>query len=119
MRVYLMHIEKYSFGSIIVNGKKYTRDLIIFPNKIRENWWRKEGHKLHLEDLKEVLEYKPEILVIGTGAYGIMRVPDDVIKKLTEAGIRVIVKKTKEACEAFNTLIKEGKNVVAALHLTC
>jgi len=112
-------IEHYSFGKIIVNGKKYTRDLIIFPDRIKENWWRKEGHYLYMEDLEEVLEYKPEILIIGTGALGVMKVPKDLIKQLEKMGIKVIVKKTKEACEEFNKLLNEGKKVVAALHLTC
>ncbi|MEN3046971.1 MAG: MTH938/NDUFAF3 family protein [Candidatus Hydrothermales bacterium] len=62
-----MKIEKYEFGEIIIEGKKYTRDLIIFKDRISENWWRKEGHSLYMEDLKEVLEFKPEILIIGNG----------------------------------------------------
>jgi len=27
-------IEHYEFGKIIINGKKYDRDLILYPNKI-------------------------------------------------------------------------------------
>jgi len=41
-------IEHYSFGRIVIDGKEYTKDLIIYPDKIRANWWRKEGHKLRL-----------------------------------------------------------------------
>ncbi|MEO0260682.1 MAG: MTH938/NDUFAF3 family protein, partial [candidate division WOR-3 bacterium] len=90
-----MKIEKYDFGEIVVNGKKYTRDLIIFPDKIKENWWRKEGHSLCIEDLKEVIEYKPEILIIGTGYSGVMEVKEEVIKELERNNIKVIIKKTK------------------------
>ncbi len=111
-------IEHYSFGRIIVNGKEYTRDLIIYPEKIHPNWWRKEGHKLHIEDIKEVLEYRPEILIVGTGYSGLMKVPKEVKEKIEEIGIKLIVQKTKEACETYNQLHKEHKTV-AALHLTC
>lgn len=114
-----MKIQHYSFGKIIVDGKKYSSDLILFPDKIKENWWRKEGHKLHLEDLVDVIEYKPEILIVGTGAFGVMKVPENVIKKLEKRGIRVIIKRTKDACNEFNKLIDADKKVVAALHLTC
>ncbi len=114
-----MRIDHYSFGEIIVNGKKYTSDLIIYPDKIAANWWRKEGHKLHYEDIIDVIEYKPEILIIGTGAMGAMKVPKDLINKIEEMGIKVIVKRTSDACDEFNKLIAEGKRVVAALHLTC
>lgn len=112
-------IEHYDFGEIVVNGVKYIRDVIIFPDKVKANWWRKEGHNLCLEDLKDVLEYKPEILVIGTGYYGYMKVPNEVIEELKKTGIKVHVAKTGEAYKKFNQLIKESKKVVAALHLTC
>lgn len=112
-------IEKYEFGEIFINGKKYTRDLIISPDKIKENWWRKEGHSLCIEDLKEVIDYKPEILIIGTGYSGVMEVQRDLIKEIERNGIKVIVKKTKEAIEIFNEYIEKNKKVVFALHLTC
>ncbi|MEN3045130.1 MAG: Mth938-like domain-containing protein [Candidatus Hydrothermales bacterium] len=114
-----MKIEKYEFGEIIIEGKKYTRDLIIFPDKIKENWWRKEGHSLCMEDLKEILEYKPEILIIGTGYSGVMKVPEKIIKELEKEGIRVIIETTKEAVKIFNEYVEQNKKVVCALHLTC
>ena len=115
----MMQIESYRFGEIIINGKTYTQDLIIFPERIRTNWWRKEGHRLHLEDLTEILEYKPEILIVGTGYDGLMKVPRELIETLEKKGIKVIVKKTKDACNEFNKYIKEKRKVVAAFHLTC
>ncbi len=112
-------IEKYSFGEIIINGKTYTRDLIVYPDKIRENWWRKEGHFLSLQDIEEVFEYKPEILIIGSGYSGVMEVPEDVIKEVEEMGIKVEVYLTREAVKKFNEYIEKGKRAVCALHLTC
>ncbi|RLF20081.1 MAG: hypothetical protein DRZ82_03505 [Thermoprotei archaeon] len=112
-------VEHYEFGKIVINGKIFNRDVIIFPDRIIDNWWRKEGHSLCMDDIRDVLTYNPEILVIGTGYYGLMRVPEDVIKSLRERGIEVHVAKTKEACRIFNELIEKGKRVVAALHLTC
>ena len=62
-----MKIEKYSFGSITINGKEYTKDVIIFPDKVLSPWWREEGHSLSLKDLKDVIESAPNLLIIGTG----------------------------------------------------
>ncbi|RLF20698.1 MAG: hypothetical protein DRN15_10760 [Thermoprotei archaeon] len=112
-------VEAYEFGEIVIDGRRYRRDVIIFPEKIRDNWWRKEGHSLCLDDLKEVLEYNPEVLVIGTGYYGFMRVPDEVRRYLEQRGIEVHIAETRRACEVFNELINKGRRVVAALHLTC
>ncbi len=112
-------IDSYSFGSIVVEGKRYTHDIIVFPGKVKEEWWRKEGHSLSLEDLEEVIEFSPEILVVGTGYFGVMKVPEEVKEALERKGISVIVEKTKQAVETFNRLLKEGKKVVGAFHLTC
>ena len=68
----MMRIDSYSFGVMKVDGAEYTADLIIFPDRIRANWWRKQGHSLAVEDLDDVLGFKPEVLVIGKGASGLM-----------------------------------------------
>jgi hypothetical protein len=111
-------IDSYDFGRIVIDGKRYNRDLIIFPDKVQAGWWRKEGHHLHKADLREVLEAKPEVLVIGTGYYGEMTVPAETRKNVESEGIELIVQKTAEACKTFNRLM-ESRKVVAALHLTC
>jgi hypothetical protein len=115
-----MRIDSYSFGRIVIDGKIFTKDVIIFsgtPGRVLSPWWRKEGHFLALEDLDEVLREKPEILVIGKGYSGVMEVPDAVIHDLAIEGIRVIVKDSSEAVGVFSTLKSPKK--AAALHLTC
>ena len=114
-----MEIEAYKFGYIRINGVEYDRDVIIFPDRVSAGWWRKEGHRLSTDDLTEVLEYGPEVLVVGTGAHGVMKVPQAVAEKLEARGIEVRVTKTGEAVEAFNELIAAGRRTVAVLHLTC
>ncbi len=113
-----MKIDSYKFGEIIIDGKQYNSDLIIFPQRIFTNWWRKEGHSLCVEDLKEVLKDKPEILIIGCGAMGVMKVPKNTVDYLNKQKIEVKIYRTKEACETYNTLSKI-KKVSACLHLTC
>ncbi|MCP4229648.1 MAG: hypothetical protein GY771_05825 [bacterium] len=114
-----MKIEEYKFGYIRVGGEEYRRDLIILPERIIPDWWREEGHKLSLVDLREVIEYKPEALVIGTGANGVMSVPRDVPDTLKSECIEVIMTKTGGAVTEYNRLLDEGRRVAAALHLTC
>ncbi|MBC8384206.1 MAG: hypothetical protein H8E57_01655 [Candidatus Cloacimonetes bacterium] len=113
-----MTIDSYSFGKIKINGKDHTADLIIFTNRINSKWWRKEGHLVRLEDLEEVLVERPEILIIGSGYYGLMRVDDNVVEKFGNDNISVIVLKTQNAVDRYNSLFKK-KKVAAALHLTC
>jgi hypothetical protein len=111
-------IDSYSFGSITVNGKRYTSDLIIYPDRVESSWWRKEGHDLCMEDLQDVLRYRPEVLVIGKGKPGLMAVGEDLVEQLAQRGIEVHAAPTAKAVKLYNRLSPERK-VVAALHLTC
>jgi len=112
-------IDSYGFGRIVIDGKQYTSDVIIFPNRVMGDWWRKEGHRLHVNDLDEALKEKVEVLIVGTGYSGLMKVPAETKEFMKNKGIELIIQPTREACKTYNTLIKSGKTVIAALHLTC
>jgi len=112
-------IESYKFGQISINGKNYSSDLIIFEDYIYDSWWRKEGHNICIDDIKEIIDKKPDVLIIGTGYFGLMKVPQKLIKNIKSSGIKqVIVKKSGEACNEYNKLYKTNK-IIAAFHLTC
>jgi hypothetical protein len=113
-----MKIEHYSFGRITIDGKTYTSDVIIYPGRVDSSWWRKEGHYLQVVDLVDVINAKPEVLIIGTGYSGVMVVPKETVSHLESKGIEVHVARSEKAVEIFNKLQKE-KLVIAALHLTC
>lgn len=112
------HVDSYRFGYIEIDGSQYENDVIVFPNRVRDNWWRKEGHVLNIEDLDEVFAARPETLVVGQGAYGRMSVPAQTRQAIEDAGIEVISANTDEAVERYNEMREHGK-IVAALHLTC
>jgi len=111
-------IESYNFGKIVIDGVEYNSDIIIYKNSIDDKWWRRESHNLRIEDIKKILDNKPEALIIGTGYYGLMKVSLELIKYLESNNIEVIIKKTKDACDEYN-LLHQKKNMVAAFHLTC
>jgi hypothetical protein len=64
------------------------------------------------------LSQKPEILILGTGYSGVMRVPANVEHYMRTKVIALIIKRTEEACKEFNKLF-EKHDVACALHLTC
>ncbi len=111
-------IDSYQFGLIIVNGERYTSDVVIFPDRVRDNWRRKTGHQLHLDDLSEVIAENPEVLVVGTGAEGLVKVLPEVELSLDAQGIKLIAEPTDKACNTYNRLCR-SQRVVAALHITC
>ncbi len=116
-----MKITSYGFGNIEIDNKRYTSDLKIVNGKIKSNWWRKDGHRLHLEDIRDIIEAKPKILVVGRGYSGLMRIAEGVEEHLRGLGIEVEALPSKKAVNKFNRLIEEyGPDDVAfAIHLTC
>lgn len=111
-------INSYDFGRIVIDGTVFTTDVIIFPDRVEDNWWRRDGHVLHVEDVELVVEQKPEVLIVGTGKYGVMKVSPQTREYIESKGVELIVEQTEQACEIYNR-ISQAKKVVAALHLTC
>ncbi|MGD8623700.1 MAG: MTH938/NDUFAF3 family protein [Anaerolineae bacterium] len=111
-------IKNYRFGEIVVDGETHSKDLIILPDRVVGGWWRESGHTLQAADLEAVFEAGPEVLVVGRGAYGRMRVPDETKRTIEEQGIKLIAHRTKEAVETYNEM-RTRQAVAAALHLTC
>ncbi len=112
-------IDHYQFGRIVIDGQSYESDVIIYPCWcVDDTWWRDQGHLLQLVDLEDALAAEPDVLVVGTGAYGRMKVAEEVHERLRQLGIDLIAARTAQAVEHVNELV-ESRRVVAALHLTC
>jgi len=111
-------IESYTFGRMEIKGQAYTSDLILFPDKINDSWWRETGHKLSLKDLEDVFQETPEALIIGTGFYGIMKVEEEVKEAAQSKGITLIIEKTESAVQRYNEIASK-KKTIGAFHLTC
>jgi hypothetical protein len=114
-----VHIDSYEFGRMSVNGRSYSSDLILYPDgSISDQWWRREGHLLQVDDLDRTEKVRPEIIVIGMGAYGMMRVGEETRAYLDSLCTEVVIEKTQYAVERFNELSR-SHSVEGMFHLTC
>jgi hypothetical protein len=110
-------IHDYSFGHIVVDEQEHDRDLVILPDRVVANWWRKDGHRLSLVDLSDVESELPDHLIVGTGAYERMRPDPEALVELERRGIAVEVMDTAGAVARYREL--DPARTAAALHLTC
>jgi hypothetical protein len=110
-------IEDYSFGRVTVDGREETHDVIVLPQRVVRNWWRRDGHALVLEDLEAVLDELPARLIVGTGADGRLRPDPDTLALLQARGIEVEALPTGEAVRLYGA--SNPAATAAALHLTC
>ena len=116
----MARIESYSPGRVVVDGVELHRDVIVLPDRVLTEWWRRDGHSLAMEDLDDVIEDLPERLILGCGYASQLQPDPGVLEALRERGVKVETLPTDQAVERFEEL--EARNpaaVAAALHLTC
>ncbi len=112
-------IEKYSFGKMVIEGKSYTSDLKIIHGKVVPKWWRKSGHMVVADDILDILDAKPGILVLGKGKPGLMKSTKSLKEALQKNNIELIEETSKSAMLTFNKLAEKGESVCGGFHLTC
>lgn len=119
-------IEDYQFGSIIIDGQVYTHDVEVFWTDEVFDWWRKESHIIDVEDVIDVVEQKPESIVIGTGQAGVAKVTEEAKKFILGRGIKLFIDPTEQAVRTFNIRKEESQEeegraekVIGLFHLTC
>lgn len=115
--VMAMRLANYHFGRIEADGVAYEHDLLVTPTGVQE-WRRREGHRVHPEDLEPALVVSPDVVVVGTGFSGFLTLTEEARARLAERKIELIAVRTGEAVEAYNEL-SPARRTCALLHLTC
>ena len=116
-----MRIERFSFGSIRIDGETYEQDVVIDRGEVR---LRKKKPSKHLRDqfghtplsAEEKIPWKCERLVIGTGAQGSLPVMPEVLDEAKRRGVEVTAVRTEKAIELLR---HAGRSTNAVLHITC
>ena len=112
-------IDAVSFGSITIDGKTYTSDLILFPDgRVTDHWRRQAGHRLTFADIVPLVAAGPEWIVAGCGISGMMKPEAGLAETLSEKGIEFLAAPNAEAIRMFNRRGRGGK-AGACFHLTC
>jgi uncharacterized protein len=101
-------------GWVRVGQVEYRHNLILLPDSIIETWAPGGFAALSEADFGALLQYKPEMVLLGTGDRQHFPHPR-LYAPLTAARIGVEVMDTAAACRTFNILIAEERRVLAAL----
>jgi hypothetical protein len=116
-------IDRTSFGSITIDGEVFDRDVIIRLDgqvKKRKKKLSKEvygtSHRLSRDEAEHVYQAGAELLLIGSGQYGMVELSDEAAIYFEDKGCEVDILPTKEAIEAWNQA--EGA-VIGLFHVTC
>ena len=115
-----MRFQKFSFGSIRIDGANYDHDVVIDRGEVRKR--KKKPSKRFRDEfghtprsVEEKIPWKCQRLVIGTGT-GKLPVMDEVKREAKRRKIKLLILPTAEAIEA----LKESPgNTNAIIHVTC
>ncbi len=116
-----MRFEKFSFGSLQVDGVTYEHDVVIDRGEVRRRK-KKPSKKFRDEfghtplSLEEKIPWNCRRLVIGTGAQGALPVMNGVREEAGRRQVELLIVPTAKALEELNRELRETN---AILHVTC
>jgi uncharacterized protein len=106
----------YGAGYVAVDGRRFERNLIVLPDRIVDDWSAASFDGLAPEHFTALVELRPEIVLLGTGAH--LRFPHpEITRALVEARVGLEVMDVQAACRTYNILAAEARHVAAALLL--
>jgi hypothetical protein len=115
-----MRFEKFSFGSIRINGVTYEHDVVIDRGQVRKR--KKKPSKKYREEfahtplsVEEKIPWQCQRLVIGIGT-GRLPVMDEVKRETKRRKIKLLILPAAKAIEALND---SSNHTNAILHVTC
>jgi len=115
-------IDGLTFGSIVVEGKKYHRDVLIFADgtvKKRKGGFLMFGsHKIKKQELEELSQGQPETIVVGTGTNSAAHITPEAESWAKGKNISLLVQPSHDAIAMVNELAEQRK-VAALIHITC
>ena len=116
-----MRYDKFSFGSIQIDGVVYEHDVLIDRGKVSKRK-KKPSKKFRDEfghtplSLEEQIPWKCNRMVIGTGAYGRLPVMEEVKQEAKRRNVDLLILSTSEA---IDLLKEEPEETNSILHVTC
>lgn len=104
-------------GWVRIGASEHCRNVLLLPDQVVTDWASAGFAALNEADFASLLEYAPEIVLLGTGDR--QRFPHpQMLAALHAARIGVEIMDTRAACRTFNILVAEGRRVLAALIVT-
>jgi uncharacterized protein len=107
-------VRAYGPGLLRIGERTFHRSLIVTAETIIEDWRPLRIEDLQATDLEPLLQLRPEVLLIGSGAR--QRFPERaMLAALYSNRLGFEIMDTGAACRTYNVLVAEGRNVAAAL----
>lgn len=117
------HVDSTEFGAIIIDGITHEKDILIrLDGAIKKR--KKElskavygtSHIISLDEAKHVYEKGAEMLIIGSGHEGMIKLSAEAEEYFQKKNCTVEIIPTPVAAKYWN---KVKKNAIGLFHITC
>ncbi len=109
-------IQSCAASGVLINGDTHTTSLLLLPKQPLCTWPVPSGTPLAPEHFQKLLDCRPELIVLGTGA--VLELPSpEIYGTVLKQGIGLETMTTAAACRTYNLLAQDGRKVAAALIL--
>lgn len=107
-------IRAWEPGRVRIADRWIAGNVIVGADRIVEGWTSVPAHRLTIAELAPAFALEPTIIVLGTGAEGLL--PDiELMADVAARSVGLEIMSTPAACRTFNVLLQEQRRVVAAL----
>ena len=108
------YIHSVSADGIRVVDQLYTGSIIVSANRLISDWPVTTVGEITADHIGQILDLEPEIVLLGTGQRQVFLEPE-LLMHFYQQPVGVEIMSTRAACDTFNILVSESRNVVAAL----
>ncbi len=107
-------ITGYGEGYVEINKIPYAHAVVLSSDGAISNWPVKAFEDLEANNFSQLVDLKPELILIGTGKRQRFPKPE-LLKGLISAKIGFEIMDSQAACRTYNILVGEGRQVLLAL----
>ncbi|MFH1591890.1 MAG: MTH938/NDUFAF3 family protein [Candidatus Woesearchaeota archaeon] len=111
-------INEHKFGSFVISGRSYLGDIKIIDGKVHY-WEDRKKHTVNFDDVNDLLESGPEVIIVGTGNSGYLEMPAEIKDIILGRRIKLFVDVNVNAVKKYNEAVSMGGKVAALFHATC
>ncbi|MDJ0905907.1 MAG: Mth938-like domain-containing protein [Woeseiaceae bacterium] len=108
-------VRSVSADGIRIGDEVYSRTIGVAADAVIDDWQPKDISDLVENDFAALLDFEPEVIVLGTGTTSIFP-PRELVFAMARRQIGFEVMDTGAAARTYNVLAGEGRKVVALLY---
>ncbi|GAB3037496.1 Mth938-like domain-containing protein [Oleiagrimonas citrea] len=111
-----LYVRRIEDDAVTIVDRRFTRSLVLARDQVIEDWPVRDAGQMQPEDVQLILELKPEVVLLGTGAR--QQFPNAAtLGAFTRRDVGVEVMDNAAAARTHSVLAGEGRDVVVAFIL--